>query len=282
MTSKRQLLRVQRSWATSRGLQPDTRGYLRELGANLLQPLSAAALAAFEEGGAAELNDRPAAPAKMKALHSSAVLAVNVFDHWTLRDGAALLQALEIDGALATPPRFEARLPTGLPGQPPNLDVLLELASGAIIGIESKFTEWLTPKRRNREPFAAKYFARGADLWTRHALPRCQALVAEVMSGAQRYRCLDAPQLLKHALGLAAQHRGRFALYYLYYDSPSPASVVHRSELTRFEERVGGELRFRAVTYQEVYRRMSELRTVDAGYLAYLGARYFTAGAADA
>jgi hypothetical protein len=275
VTSKRELLRAQRTWARSRGLEPDTRGYFGDVADNLFGPLSAAALAAFAAGGGAELMDRPNAPAKMKALHSSAALAVNVFDHWTMRDGAPLLEALHIDDPLRAPPRFEAKLPTGLPGNPPNLDVLLELGSGVVVGIESKFTEWLTPKRRNKELFKPKYFAGGAALWSRNGLPRCQSHVADLVSGAETYRLLDAAQLLKHALGLATHGPGRFALYYLYYDLPCPASAPHRKELMRFGDRVGAELRFHAMTYQALFRRLASGGRADAAYLAYLGSRYF-------
>lgn len=275
MTSKRELLRMQRSWAHSQGLEPDTRGYLAEVADNLFQPLSAAALAAFEEGGGAELKDKPHAPAKMKALHSSAVLAVNFFDYWTDRDCVALLEALGIHEPLAAPPRFEAKVPTGLTGNPPNLDVLLKLESGALIGIESKFTEWLSRKRSGRELFKPKYFEDGAELWSRHGLPRCQSLVADLVSGAEIYRALDVAQLLKHALGLAVNSASSFALYYLYYDLPCPASDTHRKEVAAFGERVGAELRFEALTYQELFRRLCASGCGDADYLAYLEARYF-------
>ena len=40
-----------------------------------------------------------------------------------------------------------------MPGNPPNLDVMLDLPDGEVIGIESKFTEWLTLKPKSRIPF---------------------------------------------------------------------------------------------------------------------------------
>jgi len=281
MTSKRQLLRTQRSWAHSQGLKPDTRGYLADVADNLFRPLSAAALADFEEGGGAELKDRPHAPAKMKALHSSAVLAVNVFDYWTDRDCAPLLQALGLREPLRAPLSFERKLPTGLTGDPPNLDVLLELESGVLIGIESKFTEWLSRKRPGRVLFKPKYLEDGAELWSRNGLPRCQSLVADLISGAEIYRTLDAPQLLKHALGLAVNSPSAFALYYLYYDVPCPASKTHCEELLAFGEKVGAELRFEPLTYQELFRRLSGSGRADADYLAYLQSRYFRPRAAS-
>ncbi len=271
------------------GLDPDARGYLDKVDDNLRQTLSARALAAFEAGGGAELHDRPGLPAKMKALHSSAALVVNVFDYWSEcdQDGdgsgefaqrprcEALLRALHMDADLRLPLRFEAQLPTGLPGNPPNLDVLLELTSGVSVGIESKFTEWLTAKRTNRPQFRPKYFDKGAKPWTRSGMPHCQALVSEMLSGSERFRMLDAAQLLKHALGLAAHNPGRFSLIYLYFDWPCPAAQTHQDELARFGERIGAEIGFRALTYQDLFGRLAGSGAVDAGYLEYLERRYF-------
>jgi hypothetical protein len=100
------------------------------------------------------------------------------------------------------------------------------------------------------------------------------------MSGAVSFRHLDAAQLLKHALGLATQHQQEgFGLYYLYYDVPCPASAVHSEEVARFAERVGGELAFQAMTYQDLYAKLAAAPGVDAAYVDYLGSRYFPAGA---
>ncbi|MEP7247187.1 MAG: hypothetical protein ABI885_26365, partial [Gammaproteobacteria bacterium] len=147
--------------------------------------------------------------AKMSALHSSAALAVNVFDYWSERSPGLLVTALGLNGP-AAPIEFEAQFPTALDGIPPNLDVAIRFHSGAVIGIESKFTEWLAPKSPNKEHFRDKYFDVGeaaGGLWTSAGLPKCQKLAEAVHAKATRFRYLDAAQLLKHALGLATQHR---------------------------------------------------------------------------
>lgn len=275
MASKRQLLRVQREWALSMGLQPDERGYLESFVQNLCQPMSGEARRAFEDGSGAELRDRGKLPAKMRALHSSAALAINFFDHWTEGDATPLLHALGIEPTLPLRLRFEAQFPTGLPGNPPNLDLSIYLASGAIVGIESKFTEWLTPKGRNKVLFKAKYFDGGAELWSRNGLPRCQKLVADLVSGTETYRLLDAAQLLKHALALSMHGASSFSLYYLYFDVPCPASDLHRKELSHFAERVDLDVNFKAITYEHLYSTLAARRDVDHEYIAYLGRRYF-------
>jgi hypothetical protein len=210
----------------------------------------------------------------MRALHSSAALAVNVFDYWTGQDARPLLQALGVDSTLKSL-EFEKQFPTGLAGTPPNLDVTLELSSGQLIAIESKFTEWMTPKSRNKPAFKDKYFEGGATLWTEVGLPACQALATNLYAGAVHFRYLDAAQLLKHALGLATQHRGGIALYYLYFDVPSSRSMQHRKEISEFGSAVDAALGFKAVAYQEMFRALKTFADSDTSYISYLDSRYF-------
>lgn len=105
----------------------------------------------------------------MRALHSSSALAVNVFDYWVSEFNHHLLAALDVDDRSNAAIRFEGKYPTGLGGNPPNLDVVLELDNGQVIGIKSKFTEWFTPKTQGKMPFKEKYFEQG--VWSRVDLP---------------------------------------------------------------------------------------------------------------
>lgn len=235
MSSRADLLNRQRRWAFSTGLNPDYRGYLSTVEDNLFQPLSESTRRAFEQGSGSELLDTPSRPAKMKALHSSSALAVNVFDNWVERDKGPLQRALGLEREI-TSIAFEGQYPTGLLGNPPNLDVVLELADGHIIGIESKFSEWMTPKPKGKEPFKDKYFPEGEGLWAARGLPRCQALAEGMRDGRETFRYLDVAQLLKHALGLATQLGEGFSLFYIYYDWPGKASNVHRDEVERLHQ----------------------------------------------
>ena len=272
MNSRNAILHRQLAWARSRGLLPDSRGYLAVVDDNLRKPLSAGAKAAFERGGGSELGKRSGGRAKMCALHSSAALAANVFDHWA--DAGPVLQSLGLDGVLRGSLRFEAQFPTGLRGTPPNLDVAFELDSGMLVGIESKFTEWLTPKRNAAPAFHAKYFHGGARHWETYGLAACQALAADLAAGALSFSFLDAAQLLKHALGLT-RSRPSFSLYYIYFDVQSEEGRVHRVEIEAFAARVGAELRFRSISYQTLYRALCTIEGVDDEYLGYLQQRYF-------
>jgi len=274
MSSRADLLGQQRSWAASVGLQADSRGYLPSVDENLVRPLNTSSRLAFENGSGSELLDIGSRPAKMRALHSSSALAVNVFDSWVNQDCSQLQAALGIgDGIVSI--SFEKQYPTGLPGNPPNLDLALELATDHVIGIESKYSEWLTPKPASKTPFKPKYFPDGVGVWTARGLPRCQELAVAIAEGSIAFRYLDAPQLLKHALGMATKLNKRFSLYYLYYDWPGAESDTHECELNQFSESVGSELRFKAISYQELFEAFKAGGGVDSVYLEYLGTRYF-------
>lgn len=274
MSSKSQLLDQQRHWAESVGLAPDTRGYVSTVEANLLQPLNETTKKGFENGSGSELRDTPSRPAKMKALHSSSALAVNFFDSWIGRDTSNLADALGL-GSEIMAIKFEEQYPTGLDGNPPNLDVVLELADGQVVGIESKFSEWLAAKSKNTVSFKPAYFPDGPGLWAARLLPAMQQLVEAIASEEQSFRYLNAPQLLKHALGMATQLGARFSLFYIYYDWPGKESETHYEEIQRFGAHIDEGLRFMAVSYQDLFSSLSNNADMDETYMSYMRARYF-------
>lgn len=272
MSTRTDLLARQIRWARGAGLIVDARGYLPNIEANLFRPLSEPTRLNFTRGSGSELVDTPTRPAKIRALHSSSALAVNVFDHWQGRNAAPLMAALGLTGTLASL-RFEAQYPTGCGGTPPNLDVALTMDGGHVVGIESKFSEWLTPKSHARMPFSPAYFPAGDGLWARRGLEACQVLATAIAASERRYTYLDAAQLLKHALGLATHLPTGFTLLYVYFDQPGPESAQHRAEAADFAACVDAALHFRALTYQDVIDRL-EQGGAAADYLAYLRARY--------
>lgn len=276
MTARNSLLRQQRQRIRRLGHAADRRGYLPSVDANLRAPLSAQARIAFANAGGADLVELVGRPAKMRALHSSSALVANVFDFWSERDPALLAQALQLNSPISSL-GFEAPLPTGLEGRAPATDVALTLGDGTTVAIESKFTEWLVRKSPSQKALKPKYFPPTGALWDRCGLPGCQQLATAIAAREARYRFLNANQLLKHSLGLAMQCGHRFSLVYLYFDWPRAAAAeVHRAEIVRFAATVGPELRFRSLTYQELFARLrAGAPSGDAAYLAYLGARYF-------
>ena len=270
MQAEQSIRDAQIAWARSQGLSIDDKGYVDDVEDNLWKPLSAHARAAFERGAGSELESH------MKALHSSSALVANFFDYWTDRDKALLLSALGIDTDDIQSLDFEARFPTGLGGAPPHLDVAITLESGAVIGVESKFTEYLIRSTKGKSSFEPSYFPPSGGLWASKGLPACQLFAEELRSQQNQFEFLDPWQLLKHALGLATSSGPDFSLWYLYYDCLGERSEAHKTEIQSFANRVGEDIRFKALTYQEVYHGLKESDQADSEYLHYLHARYFS------
>ena len=273
MSAKLQLMLQQRQWAESIGLMPSSQGYLATVEENLFQPLNKTTKEAFENGSGSELKDTSHL-AKMKALHSSSALVANFFDFWVGSDLSTLSTALGLDSK-ATSIKFEEQFPTRLPGNPPNLDVVLELQDGQVIGIESKFSEWLTPKSKNGPAFKAKYFSDGQQRWKNLFLPKAQNLAEAINNGEESFLYLDAPQLLKHALGMATELGNRFSLLYVYFDWESAESELHSQEIDRFSALVDDSLGFKSLSYQKLFAIMHAIGNVDEKYMSYLSRRYF-------
>ena len=265
------------AWARSMGLEPDAKGSLASYEEKLYQSLRPATKAAFLSGSGSELQDSPASPAKMRALHSSSALAVNFFDFWAGVANTPLLSALGLPDTTNAVVRFEAQYPTGLPGNPPNLDVVIELSSGDIVGIESKFTEWLTPKKGSAPVFKEKYFPAGEGVWSRAGLQQCQKLAGSMQSKDVQFTHLDASQLLKHSLGLAVNLGSAFRLFYLYLDCEGAEGTLHRSEISSFSDAVGSEIGFMAMSYQDLFSALNAKEAGSADYRNYLRARYLQA-----
>ena len=274
MSAKNEVIRQQRRWAESVGVRIDARGYVLQLADNFRVPPSGATLAVFDRPSGSELRPGRTRPPRLWALHSSAALVVNVFDHWRRTEPRPLLAALGIDGTCAAL-AFEEAFPTAIAGDPPYIDVVLKLSSGRVVAIESKFTEAQTPRPRNRAAFKAKYFPLGRSIWAEIGLSSCQALADDIQQGRARFKFLHAAQLLKQALALRLARGADFLLYYLYYDSPGRESTAHRADIERFRERIGSELSFMALAYQDLYRALRTGESVDTGYLEYLRSRYF-------
>ncbi len=273
VTAKTALLRAQRRWADAHGVRYDAHGCVRELDDNLHTPLDGTALAEFRRGS--ELTPGTARPARLYSLCSSAALVVNVFGYWRGREQTALLQALGIQGPSGTRLAFEEPLPTGLPGDPPTVDVALFQPDGRCVAIESKFAEWLVRQPGGKRRFKDKYFANGERVWAAAGLVRCQALAEELQDGRERIKLLNAPQLLKHALGLANNGLRTSTLVYLYYERPGREAATHRAELERIAARLVPEIDLRISTYQALFGALRGVPDIERGYVDYLARRYF-------
>jgi hypothetical protein len=258
----------QRAWAKSKGIALDSAGYTGTLRDNLYQALSPCAEAEFRSGDGAELG-KPGERGKMQALHSSSALACNVFDYWRGRDTAALAQALDVPGPICSI-AFERKYPTGLRGKPPNLDIVLQPASGPTLAIESKFLEPYTAGTR-KAGFKGKYFKSESGLWSDLGYPSCQKLAKSLYEGDYSSTWLHGEQLLKHILGLSRTGR-EWILLYLWYEVPGETIVQHAEDIAEFARCATEDgVSFRSLSYQELFRRLQAVTDPrDAGYIQYL------------
>lgn len=270
-----QLLRVtQRTWATSAGIGFDAKGYCGRAEENLPW-LTDAIRAEFDAADGQEFG-RQGKPGKAMALHSSSALAVNVFSYWKDRLPAPpLATALGVDSI--TKIRFEQRYPTGIGPKAPNIDVVLTLATAPDLAIESKFCE--TFGARKKTGIQDKYFPEGREVWSAVGLVGAQRAAAAERNGSN-FRLLDAPQLLKHMLGLATVGRP-WHLLLLWFAPTEAIAVQMASEAQEFRTLLGLDAdRFSAMTYQELWTRMGPaLGREDVSYAEYLEARYFKSAA---
>jgi hypothetical protein len=210
----------------------------------------------------------------MRALHSSSALVVNVFQYWREISRVGVIgKALGIGDKLDAM-RFEQTYPTRLGGVPPHLDVELSNAN-LRVAIESKFTE--TYHRHTRRVLKEAY-VHTPGLW--EGLPRCESLAKLIYSEMGRktsFSYLDAPQLLKHILGLKSyQEENPFHLVYLWYEIPSKEAEIHRAEVKEFIKYLEDEVSFSEMTYQELFGILNSGNPVDRHYLDYLSGRYFS------
>ena len=189
------------------------------------------------------------APAKFCAPYSSSALCVNSFG--VARSEPALLAIFGLSGF--TTCGFEEKLPTGLGGTPPNLD-LVAASPDVRLAVESKFLE---PLSRKAPKFVASYAA---------AYKHCgdaalnQAYLA-ISSGRERFIYLDVAQLLKHALGIlkAPQPPERNVFAYLFWEPTNSQELepfeTHRREIATFSALMeGSQIQFRHLSYPNLWR----------------------------
>jgi len=205
---------------------------------------------------------------KFCAIHSSAALAVNVFAHF--KEYPDRLRVLGQRDFL--PPEFERKCPTGLGGTPPNLDVWLE-SETQVVAIESKLTEYLTPKK-------AKY----VNSYKRSKLPFAETCWWEVLEESKTAgkRYLDVAQLVKHYLGLIRHSKTAgsktVTLFYVFWEPSNAANVnacvQHRLEVEELSRQVSvSKIRFEFTSYAQLWSEWDEISELRE-HVANLRGRY--------
>jgi hypothetical protein len=191
---------------------------LENLVGSLTLAQARAALAQIERGDGGELLGQGDAPPKFRAAYSSAALVVNVFAPWIGREDSLRLAGISGFDSLA----FEVKFPTGLKGNPPNLD-LSAAAGPRVVAVESKCTEHLL---LHRAEFPASYDAVVDEL----ADPAWHELYRRLKADGDSLASIDAGQLVRHYLGLRrAVDRGAIdqaTLLYLYWEPANADDVA--------------------------------------------------------
>lgn len=263
------IMERQRRWAEARHVAVNSSGRVSRLEDNLFAPLHTETRLEIEHGDGDEFGT-PDKVGKIYSVHSSSALACNLFDYWRKRPMSQLLGACNI-GSAAGELKFEQKFSTGV-GSEANLDVLIT-GSGSDcfpVAIESKFTEPF--QTGERDCLRAAYFSK-PEIW--EELGNCRGL-ADSLTATDRFKCLKAGQLLKHALALTRKFGAkRFVLLYLWYDvRGSEAAKRHRDEVEQFGKVVCGDVLFRSDTYQSVFQRLTSPASA-SDYETYLRTRYF-------
>jgi hypothetical protein len=67
-----------------------------------------------------------------------------------------------------------------------------------------------------------------------------------------------------------------FELLYLWYGVKSGEAAKHWLEIVEFKDSIKEEVNFRVMTYQELFEKVKNIKSVDQTYVNYLKERYFT------
>lgn len=326
MNGKDFILLKQQNWAKRKGfdLVPGTIGsdgeknYVSDLAQNLFEPLSEDSLACYGQGDGNETQDGGKRRAKMKALHSSSAIVVNLFQYWQKKEDLyPLLRACKLPvtsyvgkeyknigsktdctvvetskrlsfNGIKFEEKFEISPDKVLFPHTPNIDVVIY--GDYDFAIESKFTE---PYSSKHDGLKTKY-VEDASLW--ESLPNLYELAKEISPYNNKFRYLDAAQLLKHILGLKKKYGKsystlqtsnghalkvatkpyEFYLVYLWYDVLGEDGFKHREEIEQFAKIAEADgIRFKHITYQEVIANLSkDFYEGNEAYCDYLTERY--------
>lgn len=252
-------------WCRGQGLALSRPGTgLARLEDAFFVPLDDEARQAFADGVGGEL-------AKMHSLRSSAALAYNVFAAWR-EDPMPIASYLGGSGSY-TRTRYEAQFPTGVSSRHPHLDVVIDNSDDTSItpvAVESKFVEIY--EERKRVSFSRRYLE-AESLWA--GMPNVRRVGELLAANPGEFSPLEAPQLVKHILGLARRYGPKgFHLVYLWYDFASETAARHRAETDRFTSLIASDVSFRALTHQELLAGLAQLREPVPGYIRYLSGRY--------
>jgi hypothetical protein len=248
----------------------DKKGYTLKLNDNLFEPLREDSKGEFDAGHGKEIED-----GKMNALHSSSALACNFFHYWRYRDVGFIAKVLGFDSVYSVI-NFEKQhpKPEGIGGIRPHLDVEITGQPVKPIAIESKFTE---PYEKKAKSLKEAYITT-PNVWGN--CNGCEKLAKNIVDKAEIFEYLDAPQLLKHMLGLKTGYgKGNFELCYIWYKIDGEETSKHEEEIKKFKKYINSEFSLHDYTYQSLFEKVkTSSSNAHARFINYLEDRYFKEG----
>jgi len=269
------------NWAEEQGIEFDQDNRCLRLEDNLcLRKINPETRREIKQGDGGELEKDGGRRPRMHSLYSSTALACNFFDYWRgVEDSSPLAEASKFHAKIHDI-EFERKFDHKVSSRWPNLDLVLTDSNQTLLAIESKFTEPFSGSN-NKNYLKQAYFSGGKKRWSELGLSGCQKLAKE-LGQEHCYEHLDAAQLLKHMLGLANCEKD-WTLLYLWFNPGGPEAECHREEIEQFIDevsrdggKVGGGGVIRAMTYQDLFKSMSEnLDGKHEAYRKYLEERYF-------
>ena len=211
----------------------------------------------FAQGSGNELHH------KMRACHSSSMLAANTFG--IFKKAQYLFQFQE---QIYQTPQFEAKCPTGLKGTPPNLDVLFD-NQNTVLAIESKLTEYLTPK-----------IAEFSEKYKTHPFPNAEQMWLSIIGQVENKKYyFDVAQMIKHYLGLTNTYpHKKITLLYLYWQPQNadlfPVFQTHSQQIEAFAKKVqNSKVKFISITYPQLWQSWQNIPQLST-HLNHLKRKY--------
>jgi hypothetical protein len=270
------ILEGQRAWAERRGIRLSESGHTSDLRANLFREPAPETQRELEAGARRPLGDG-SKPCDLQLPESSLALVCNAFEAG--RDAPGNLAAACSGDARARRMRFCAEV--GSEKLPREIDILFDAGDlshpdrGRPTAALASYTEPYRSARPFREPAnrIPSEWLEAKELW--EALPACHGLALDLRSTPRRYEHLAVARLLSSGVSLTQRHGYRgFRLVHLWYEIPGRAANAYRRELDRFRHRIGGEIDFRSLTWQQLYAALAACKTTAPDQLEYLRDRY--------
>jgi len=278
------ILSKQTQWALKWGIEligsKGNRGrpaYTKEVDQNLFEPLADKVRQSFNKADGHEIKT------KMRAVHSSSALSVNIFQYWRKNNQAHVIAAAcgfcEKGSEVSKEIIFEDKkykIDNHFQ-YPPNIDVVFENSDSSEnerFAVECKFSEPYSPW--GHRGLDNKYTSLGF-LW--EDIPHLYKLSDEFLCPVdKKFKYLYAAQLIKHVLGLKKKLGiNGFRLLYLYYDGLGEEGATHRREIEVLSEAmIADGVKFHSMTYQELITQLAnDYRTEEhKKYINYLTERY--------